>query len=260
MGVRAASLTVIASVTATGSLLGYYSGRANTEHTNITAYTTAARVLPAGVPASYAGTLRQSLTGYGLYKDWSRHAGGGGDCWPANGRITVTRQRWLDLHTTGQVGDCAQIRSTAWTAGVFEARIWFPGMPGGGVPDWPAFWMSGRPWPNEGEIDAAEGGWSAYFRCLAVTYHWNAYGPHGRYSPASTGPTCITTAVPAWELIDIVRKPSGVVEVWWNGRLRWSHNTGMAPRPENIMFDITAAYPGRPADVFVRSIRIWNFR
>jgi len=218
----------------------------------------------AGVPASYLGTLRLSANGRAIRHTWQIDPGRGGDCPARSGALTsnvkVTKQGWVDLHTTGRIGSCAEVRSPqTWTAGVFEAKVWFAG-DSSGAADWPAWWMSGNPWPNMGEIDAAEAGWNSYTRCLSATWHYNANGPSGSYSPASSGSTCISRRAPAWYLIDIVREPNGVVQVWYNGNLKWQRATGLAPQPENMLVNITAAYPSRPADVILSYVRVWDFR
>ena len=42
-----------------------------------------------------------------------------------------------------------------FTYGYMEARMWTPG--DSTITDWPAFWASGKNWPQEGEIDVMEG-------------------------------------------------------------------------------------------------------
>jgi beta-glucanase (GH16 family) len=71
-----------------------------------------------------------------------------------------------------------------FTYGFIEARISLP--PGAGTPqNWPAFWINGQNWPEDGEIDIMEslgGGVSTRW-----TYHYDADpGPgedHREYSP-----------------------------------------------------------------------------
>ncbi len=46
-----------------------------------------------------------------------------------------------------------------FTYGYIEARVWLPGAPAdpGYVANWPAIWTDGQNWPEDGEIDIAEG-------------------------------------------------------------------------------------------------------
>jgi hypothetical protein len=57
-----------------------------------------------------------------------------------------------------------------------------------------------------------------------------------------------------------VRKPGGDLEVWYNGRRVWSYASHYPVQPENVMFDITNAYPGRRADLIVAWFRVWSFQ
>ena len=47
----------------------------------------------------------------------------------------------------------------SFTYGFIEARVWLPGVPGspGEVANWPGVWADGQNWPEDGEIDIAEG-------------------------------------------------------------------------------------------------------
>jgi len=58
-----------------------------------------------------------------------------------------------------------------------EARILFPGS-GSSIYNWPAFWTDGQNWPNDGEIDIAEG-----LGPMTANYH---QGP-GTDRPSNSG-------------------------------------------------------------------------
>ena len=47
----------------------------------------------------------------------------------------------------------------SFTYGFIEARVWLPAVPGspGEVANWPGVWADGQNWPEDGEIDIAEG-------------------------------------------------------------------------------------------------------
>ena len=47
----------------------------------------------------------------------------------------------------------------SFTYGFIQARVWLPEVPGnpGDVANWPGVWTDGQNWPEDGEIDIAEG-------------------------------------------------------------------------------------------------------
>jgi hypothetical protein len=64
--------------------------------------------------------------------------------------------------------------------GYFEARIFLPGT-GGKISNWPAFWMDGENWPEDGELDIVEGlyGTAAYhFHSPSGAPGWFAKGDY----------------------------------------------------------------------------------
>ena len=87
----------------------------------------------------------------------------------------------------------AQITTRPWreregfqtTDGYFEARMFLP-RSNGDLHNWPAFWINGRNWPSEGELDVMEG---LRERQPCASFHWLGDGhEHQKYCPS-----------PAWE-------------------------------------------------------------
>jgi beta-glucanase (GH16 family) len=71
-----------------------------------------------------------------------------------------------------------------FTLGFVEARMWLP--PGSGTPEnWAAFWVNGKTWPEDGEIDVMEtlGGGSA----TRWTYHYDSDTGAGSVHSQITG-------------------------------------------------------------------------
>lgn len=215
--------------------------------------TAPAPVRSAGAIAAHEGTLELNATPADL-DQWTINPGWGADCQPgasdwSNGTVGVSGGT-LNLQTNGSTANCAEIVSPdTWTAVVVETRVYFSGS-GDQVANWPAFWMSGTPWPTHGEIDAAEG----LGGCLNATYHFGSQG-----DPQSSGSTKINCA-PGWYTVDIVREPGGLIQVWYNGKQVWQYDTGGSPQSENILFDETASSSGPAGEVSVQYVRVWDYK
>jgi hypothetical protein len=244
----------------------------------------AATVMPDGVPASWVGGLFVNDGNTGIWNDYTQGNQGGANCQPDGTSTDGTYALHSDgvaLGVSGADSNCAELISrTQYTAGIFEARIYFDG--GGGsrsVADWPAYWMTGvNDWPASGEMDAAEG----LQGCLSITYHWGSPG-----SPQNTTPDCYT-AWPGWHTVDIVRGfgrngapcaattaavPPGCVPQDWifmDGALAWTAWGYVTNAPENIIFDLTDNSAGGqtgindwqnnvPDAMGIAWVRIWGF-
>jgi hypothetical protein len=81
--------------------------------------------------------------------------------------------------------------------------------PAGSTANWPAFWTTGNPWPNNGEIDALEG---QYGRSCEQTH----YGTSGEISSASN---CADLGADStgWLTLSILRENEHVYEWYTNG-------------------------------------------
>ena len=115
------------------------------------------------------------------------------------------------------------------TYGYVEARIQFAGS-GPTISDWPAFWLDGQAWPQNGEADIAEG-----LGTLTTNYH----------SPL--GPSNSGTIPGAWaggyHTFGLDREP-GTNYIYWDGSLVRSYPTDDGGAPEYIIFNV--GYGGGP--------------
>jgi beta-glucanase (GH16 family) len=79
----------------------------------------------------------------------------------ANGEIDLNFSRESEScnggsqpYTSGMVTTNGKF---SFTYGLIEFRAWLPTTSNGQVADWPGLWTDGQDWPNDGEIDVAEG-------------------------------------------------------------------------------------------------------
>lgn len=133
-----------------------------------TATTPASGIPSAPLPAALAGLrLAQSFSPPTLSSPpWSKPSNAPGNCTAPNSSAHLNAAGLAEIDTTGANGDCVSLQSpvllptkpgTVWEwKGTFSS-----------FQDWPAFWGSGPKWPNQGEIDAVEGGPGA----SSVTWH-----------------------------------------------------------------------------------------
>ena len=88
------------------------------------------------------------------------------------------------VYTTGLVSTQGKF---SFTHGFIEARVWLPAAAGnpGEVANWPGVWTDGQSWPEDGEIDIAEG----LHRRRCVRTSTARLIPRGCGSAAPPGPT-----------------------------------------------------------------------
>jgi beta-glucanase (GH16 family) len=136
--------------------------------------------MPSGVPGDWTLKFDGEFNGTSLdTTKWSTGWYGSGITAPANSQeddcydpAQVTEGGGvLSLALTQKTENCgiadpmyaAGLVSTMgkfnFTYGFIEARVWLPGVPGhpGEVANWPGVWADGQDWPEDGEIDIAEG-------------------------------------------------------------------------------------------------------
>jgi len=133
----------------------------------------------------------------------------------------------------------------AFAEGAFEARIYLPESPDGGIADWPAFWTDGQSWPADGEMDVMEG--------LSGMTCYHFHGPDG--APGScrnTGPGWHTFGA-EWE--------NGTVTYYYDGRDVGSTSTDGVNAPQYLVLDnavdVIGGQPGA-ADMLVDYVRVWK--
>lgn len=218
------------------------------------------------VPRAYAGSIVLNETGAQIASDaaWQNNQ----DFTWGGGTITASGN-YLRLHSTGAVFGSGGVRSTTrfWKTGVFEFRVRLPAGPNGKLADWPALWFSGRPWPNEGEIDLLEG----LGGTDQVTYHYGTITSQHSISTSWRLPVYSPRPGPGWHTIDLVWAPSWA-RVYTDGRLltilqgswftpgpemmRLQMNSGQCPHTTSFCGD----NPGSSASMYVAYVRVWRFR
>lgn len=132
-----------------------------------------------------------------------------------------------------------------------EARVSFPG-DGDKLYNWPAWWISGRPWPSAGEHDIAEvlGG------KLTVNYH----SPSGAHNQGAVPGSWAN----AFHVYGIHRK-AATADVYWDGELVKSYATDDNGDGQYLIFNVghdtsarAAVAYGADSQVKVDYVRVWK--
>ena len=132
-----------------------------------------------------------------------------------------------------------------FTQGAFEARIYLPAAPDGGVADWPAFWTDGQNWPTDGEMDVMEG--LSGLTCFH--YHSSAGAPG---ACADTGPGWHTFGA-EWE--------GDTVTYYYDGRDVGSTRTSGTDAPQYLVLNNAVGAVGgvnQADDMLVDYVRVWK--
>jgi beta-glucanase (GH16 family) len=204
---------------------------------------------PLGVPGNWKLVFDDEFDGSSLNRGvWNAHDG-----WRDQNAVTdhlgniAVRNGHLIL-TLAATDSGAEIGSRHFGLEVGEfaqARIDFAGS-GSTVYNWPAFWASGRHWPQGGENDIAEG-----FGALTVNYH----------SPTLTH---VTGQVPGdwaggFHVYGIYRGRR-YSRVYWDGKLVRTYSTDDDGEPETLLLTLGAGHhivTGAAGAMVVDYVRAW---
>jgi Glycosyl hydrolases family 16/Ig domain of plant-specific actin-binding protein len=176
-------------------------------------------VQPNGPPGTWALTFDDEFVGSALDRSkWTPVEG-----WQTNNVTTRAANVSVangeaklvlsDRNNGGLICTCVGPEFTLPVGGVAEARVYFPGSPTEHIFNWPAWWVSGDPWPDAGEHDIAEGLGGE----LTVNYH-------GTTNSANYG-------VPAGTWYNgfhmyTLHRNAASADVYWDGTLVRSYPTG----------------------------------
>lgn len=130
-----------------------------------------------------------------------------------------------------------------------EARVYFPGN-GTKLYNWPAWWISGTPWPTAGEHDVAE---VLNDGDLTINYH----SPSGAHNKG----TVSGYWGDAFHVYGIHRKADSA-DVYWDGKQVESYATDDNGDGQNLIFNLgsgggVSAY-GAASQVKVDYVRVWK--
>jgi beta-glucanase (GH16 family) len=229
--------------------------------------------VPVGVPGDWTLKFDSEFNGTSLNTaEWSTGWHGSGITGPANNAeddcydpaqvsegggalsLTVVQQSEncgdTEPYATGMVSTMGKF---SFTYGFIEARVWLPGVPGnpGEVANWPAVWAVGQNWPEDGEIDIAEGLGSvcAHFHDAANPDGIGAGGGSG--CPGGNYTNGWHTFAADWE-------PGGIT-FYYDGVDIGGVTSGVTSAPMFVILDNAAQYPARvPATMKVAYVRVWQ--
>ena len=160
-------------------------------------------------PAGYQVTYAHDFTTQGM-GDWATQPGAGAT-------VSVSPSYGLGVEVTGE-NQWAEVISSDAVIGpnsFVQGLMYIPPGPNGYTANWPAFWTSGSPWPNNGEIDMLEG---QEGRSCEQT-HYGQLQPNGHASGNSVS-NCgaLGAASTGWLTVSMLRTGQQV-EVWYNKTL-----------------------------------------
>jgi beta-glucanase (GH16 family) len=230
--------------------------------------------MPAGVSGDWALKFDAEFNGTSLdTTQWSTGWYGSGITSPANGSenncddpaqvsegggvlsLSLVQQ---SENCGGQQDYAGSLVSTmgnfSFTYGFIEARVWLPGLPGnpGYVANWPSVWADGQNWPQDGEIDLAEGlhgGVCAHF-----------HGPDNPGGIAAGGGTGCAGGnyADSWHTFAADWEP-GSITYYYDGTDIGSVTSGVTSAPMFLVLNNAAGGTlSTPATMKVAYVRVWQ--
>lgn len=183
-----------------------------------TAAGTAHAASPAPLPAALSnqGLVQQFDPATLVSSAWNP-ANNPGNCPATQNGAFANSAGYAEIDTNGAANDCRSIQSPHASLPTAPGTTYEALMNFSSFHDWPALWMYGPNWPNQGEIDAVEGGPGS----SAVTWHQAGnytIGPDpwdNQQVPFAGGPDIQPGT---WTTVDISFTASGV-DVYYNGTL-----------------------------------------
>ena len=139
----------------------------------------------------------------------------------------------------------------SFTYGFIEARVWLPGVPGnpGEVANWPGVWTDGQNWPDDGEIDIAEG-----LDNGQVCAHF-----HGPENPGGVKVGCPSGIyADGWHTFAADWEP-GSITYYYDGVDIGSVTSGITSAPMFIvLYNAAGGDVSTPATMKVDYVRVWQ--
>jgi Glycosyl hydrolases family 16 len=231
--------------------------------------------MPTGVPGAWTLKFDDEFNGTGLdTANWSTGWFGSGITPPVNSQEedcydpaqVAESDGALDLtliqkgencgisdpqYTTGLVSTKGKF---SFTYGFIEARVWLPSVPGtpGEAADWPGVWLDGQNWPEDGEIDIAEGLGGR----VCAHFHGPA-NPQGIGAGNGTG--CPGgTYTDGWHTFAANWEP-GTITYYYDGIDIGSVTSQVTSAPMFVVLDYAAGHPFQaPVTMKIDYVRIWQ--
>ena len=230
--------------------------------------------MPAGVPGDWTLKFDSEFNGTSLdTSEWSTGWYGSGITAPVNSQENdcydpaqvaegggvlslslVQKSENCDGYEPYAAGLVSTMGKFSFTYGFVQARVWLPGVPGspGEVANWPGVWADGQNWPEDGEIDIAEG-----IGGQVCAHLHNAEDPEGIPARGESG--CASgTYTDGWHTFAADWEP-GVITYYYDGVDIGSVTSGVTSAPMFLVLDYAAeGVADAPATMKVEYVRVWQ--